>query len=107
MLQVGCGVGNALCPALSANPAAIGLGCDFSPTAVDCLRAHPQYDPRRTRVWVDDVTTGQGLCGPGKAPAAGVDFATLIFVLSAVALDRMPQVAVAAKLNLHMAVLLL
>ena len=91
-VQVGCGVGNALCPVLSANPAATGLGCDFSPTAVDCLRAHPQYDPARTRVWVDDITSVRGLCGPDKVMAAGVDFATLVFVLSAVAPDQMPQV---------------
>ena len=86
-------MGNALCPVLAVNRGAVGFGCDFSPTAVACLRAHPQYDAARTRVWVDDITASAGLCGPGKAPERGVDFATLIFVLSAIAPDRMPQVS--------------
>ena len=90
--QVGCGVGNALCPVLAVNRAAVGFGCDFSPTAVACLRAHPQYDAARTHAWVDDITAPAGLCGPGKAPEHGVDFATLMFVLSAIAPDSMPQV---------------
>ena len=102
--QVGCGVGNALCPVLAANPAAVGFGCDFSPTAVACLQAHPQYDAARTRVWVDDVTAPAGLCGPGKAPGRGVDFATFIFVLSAIAPDSMPQVSQCVHLVLMLSV---
>jgi len=91
--QIGCGVGNALCPVLAVNRAAVGFGCDFSPTAVACLRAHPQYDAARTHVWVDDITAPAGLCGASKAPERGVDFATLMFVLSAIAPDSMSQVS--------------
>ena len=90
---MGCGVGNTLYPLLEQLPSARGYACDFSATAVECLKRHLSYDEARLTAWEGDITAAGGLCGPGRVPAGGVDFCTLIFVLSAIAPERMPQVS--------------
>ena len=85
-------MGNTLYPLLQEIPAARCYACDFSATAVECLREHAAFDPNHITAWEEDITSDAGLCGLGKAPANGVDYCTLVFVLSALAPDKMPQV---------------
>lgn len=89
---MGCGVGNTLYPLLEEIPGARGYACDFSATAVECLKQHPAYDAARVTAWEADITDAGGLCGPSRAPVGAVDYCTLIFVLSALAPERMPEV---------------
>ena len=111
LLEAGCGAGNAILPLLEAHPlpgAVCAYACDFSPAGVDLVRrsAVGRAATRRgaLTLWVADVAGGGGresdgresdgresdgdgdgnpLVGPGRAPAGGCDYATLVFVLSA------------------------
>ena len=42
-LQVGCGAGNTVFPLLQLNPQLRVYASDFSPTAVELVKAHPAY----------------------------------------------------------------
>lgn len=41
--QVGCGAGNSVFPLLDINPQSYVYACDFSPRAVELVKAHPAY----------------------------------------------------------------
>jgi 2-polyprenyl-3-methyl-5-hydroxy-6-metoxy-1,4-benzoquinol methylase len=41
--QVGCGAGNSAFPLLALNPQLRVYACDFSPRAVELVKAHPEY----------------------------------------------------------------
>ena len=43
--QVGCGVGNALFPLLELSPHLRAWACDFAPSAIELVKAHPAYGP--------------------------------------------------------------
>ena len=43
LFQVGCGAGNTVFPVLELNPDLQVYCCDFSPRAVELVRAHPKY----------------------------------------------------------------
>ncbi|KAF8061094.1 Mettl6 [Scenedesmus sp. PABB004] len=92
VLEVGCGAGNTVFPLLDLNPRLAVLACDFSPSAVAIVRAHPAHDAAaaagRLAAFVCDVTRDPlpRLLPPGTR----VDFAVMVFVLSAVAPEAMP-----------------
>eukprot|EP01012_Entosiphon_sulcatum_P009094 TRINITY_DN15033_c0_g1_i1.p1 TRINITY_DN15033_c0_g1~~TRINITY_DN15033_c0_g1_i1.p1 ORF type:complete len:285 (+),score=62.14 TRINITY_DN15033_c0_g1_i1:32-886(+) len=82
-VEFGCGVGNTLYPVLAECAAAArAYCCDFSQRAVQLVTEHPEYDPKRVTAFVHDLTKGPA--DPRLLPDASCDFATLIFVLSAV-----------------------
>ena len=85
--QAGCGAGNAVFPLLEANPEAFAYACDFSATAVGLVRAHPLHAAGRVAAFVADLTADNLAA---RVPPASVDFATLIFVLSAIDPAKMP-----------------
>lgn len=87
ILEVGCGVGNALFPLADLNPRATLYGVDFAPTAIDAVRRHRGYGGR-VRAHVADVT--REALGP-FVPLASVQVATLFFVLSAISPQAMPK----------------
>lgn len=89
ILEVGCGVGNSVFPLLDLNPEATVYACDFSPTAVNLVKAHPQYSQGRCHAFVADITKDPLV---QQVPAGGVHYCTMVFVLSAVAPAHMPQV---------------
>lgn len=93
VLEVGCGAGNSIFPLLTLNPAARVWACDFSPTAVSLVRAHPGYGPEaaagRLSAFVADITRDD-LPALGGVPRMGVDICTCVFVLSAIAPRAMP-----------------
>ncbi|KAK9843966.1 hypothetical protein WJX81_000623 [Elliptochloris bilobata] len=89
MLEVGCGAGNTVFPLLEANPRAFVYACDFSPRAVRLVRANQAYGHGRAAAFVADITQPHALAG--DVPDGMVDVCTLIFVLSAIAPEKMPQ----------------
>ena len=91
-LQVGCGAGNTLFPLLDANPDAFAYACDFSPSAVRLVRAHAAYSHGRAHAFVADITQPGALAG--NVPNGAADVCTLVFVLSAISPEKMPQVCV-------------
>jgi methyltransferase-like protein 6 len=89
-VQVGCGVGNSVFPLIDINPQIQVYACDFSPTAVQLVRSHPQYtNSGRVKAFVADITADPLL---EQLPGRVVDFCSMVFVLSAVAPEKMPQV---------------
>lgn len=57
---MGCGAGNTVFPLLELNPGASIYACDFAPSAVGLVRAHPAYATTAGRVhaFVADITGG-------------------------------------------------
>ncbi|KAF4520988.1 hypothetical protein B566_EDAN002484 [Ephemera danica] len=93
ILEVGCGVGNTVIPILKTNndPNLRVYACDFSSTAVELLQQDPNYDTARCGAFVCDVTSEEWTTAP--FPAASLDVAILVFVLSAIHPDKMAHVA--------------
>lgn len=90
ILEVGCAVGNGVLPLLRACPDLFAFACDLSPVAVDLLRSKEEYQCGRCLAFVSDITAGEDQ--PSKdhepvesvVPEGSLDFATLLFVLSAI-----------------------
>ncbi|KAI5058940.1 hypothetical protein GOP47_0025259 [Adiantum capillus-veneris] len=89
ILEIGCGVGNTLFPLLDTYPDLFVHACDFSPRAVNLVKAHKDYTESRIHAFVCDVTTEDLTL---SVPALSVDIATLVFSLSAMSPEKMPQV---------------
>jgi len=81
VFEVGCGVGNFIFPLMGKNPKVFAYACDFSTRAVDFVRQNPAATPDRCHAFVADITKDDLI---KEVPEGSVDFATLIFVLSAI-----------------------
>lgn len=68
-------------PLLELNPGVHVYACDFAPTAVNLVKAHPAHDPGRVTAFVADITCDDLL---RWVPRASVDACTMVFVLSAI-----------------------
>ena len=97
-LEIGCGAGNSAFPLLDLDPHATVFCCDFSPRAVALVerrrRTLPADKRDRIRPFVCDVSR-ERLCGSSdgdRVPPGCVDVCTMVFVLSAIAPERMPDV---------------
>jgi methyltransferase-like protein 6 len=86
LFEVGCGVGNALFPLMATFPELRVLGCDCSRAAIALIHSHALYHPDKISACVADITKP-----PLPFPDASADFATLIFVLSALAPEDIPR----------------
>eukprot|EP01059_Diplonema_ambulator_P015766 TRINITY_DN2696_c0_g1_i2.p1 TRINITY_DN2696_c0_g1~~TRINITY_DN2696_c0_g1_i2.p1 ORF type:complete len:335 (+),score=50.77 TRINITY_DN2696_c0_g1_i2:111-1007(+) len=87
-MECGCGVGNALLPLRDELPGLVKIyGFDISEVAVNLLMKDPKYDPSIMTVFQHDMTEAPI---PPAVPDGSVDFATLIFVLSAISPAKMP-----------------
>ncbi|XP_072029819.1 tRNA N(3)-cytidine methyltransferase METTL2-like [Amphiura filiformis] len=88
MLEVGCGVGNTVFPILQTNndPDVFVYCCDFSDVAINLVKEHADYTPRRCHAFVFDITDE---ATPLPFPENSLDIVILIFVLSAVHPDKM------------------
>ncbi|PUZ42895.1 hypothetical protein GQ55_9G618500 [Panicum hallii var. hallii] len=89
LLEVGCGAGNTIFPLLSTYPDIFVHACDFSPRAVDLVKKHKDFRPDQLNAFVCDITSEQ--LTENMEPYSA-DIVTMIFVLSAVAPDKMPLV---------------
>lgn len=78
LVEVGCGCGNALLPALAAHPGWRGVAVDFAPAAIALLRARPDFDANRATAAVCDVVRE-----PLPVQTQSADVCTCLFVLSA------------------------
>jgi hypothetical protein len=82
-------VGNTVFPLLALNPSARLYACDFAATAVTLVRRHPLYATGRVHAFEADLTD---TALTAEVPAGSVDSCTMVFVLSAIAPAKMPQV---------------
>ena len=85
---MGCGVGNTTFPILQTNLNAFIHACDFSPTAIQCLKRHKQYNDKEVQAFVADITSDKLAAWVSEE---SVDICTMIFVLSAISPDKMEQ----------------
>ena len=100
LFEIGCGVGNSLFPLLDQHPSFHFYGCDCSKHAIDQLTNQPIYKENKERinVWVQDIVKEEWEEARKKGRKGGeeerereeeqkvegrMDYATLIFVLSA------------------------
>lgn len=88
LVEAGCGVANSIWPLLATNDTITFHAFDFSPTAIDLVRSRQDYDPRRMNAFVWDFckTPLDSVDSTQRNGLAqnSADFATMIFVLSAV-----------------------
>ncbi|PWN40717.1 S-adenosyl-L-methionine-dependent methyltransferase [Ceraceosorus guamensis] len=85
LLEVGCGPGNMLYPALANNASLKAHACDFSTRAIDLVTTHPQYDTARINAFTYDLTSNQALLPQLQShPFGRPNVISLIFVLSAI-----------------------
>jgi methyltransferase-like protein 6 len=84
LLEVGCGVGNFALPLLQEQEDLFIYACDFSPRAINFVKADPRYDEKRAHAFVADIISDKLI----DTVIEGVDIASLIFVLSAVHPDK-------------------
>ena len=98
LVEVGCGAGNAVLPLLETWPRLRVAALDFAAAGLELVKQSPHFDPARCTVHRVDAADRE-CAWPAQATSA--DFATLLFMLSAVSPARMPAVAdrVAAALK--------
>ncbi|XP_033108272.1 tRNA N(3)-methylcytidine methyltransferase METTL6-like [Anneissia japonica] len=89
LLEVGCGVGNALFPLLEENKNLMIYACDFSPRAVQFVKDNPLYNESRVKVFQCDLTKDKL---KDNIPEGTIDMTSMLFVLSAIHPDKMPDV---------------
>ncbi|KAI7753570.1 hypothetical protein M8C21_003362, partial [Ambrosia artemisiifolia] len=89
VLEVGCGAGNTIFPLAATYPALSIHACDFSPRAVDLVKAHKDFNESKMNAFACDLTSDNLL---NHIPSSSVDIVTMIFVLSAVSPEKMPLV---------------
>jgi len=82
--EIGCGVGNTMFPLLKDNPALFAFGIDCSTSAIQQIKKNSAYEDHRCKLWVCDLTEKEP-----PPEIRDVDFATLIFVLSALHPSKM------------------
>lgn len=85
LLEVGCGVGNALFP-LSSEALSLNFQvCDFSPEAIRLLKSNQNFIPERMQAEVCDISSNPP---PFSEPCNGV---LMLFVLSAISPENHRQ----------------
>lgn len=90
-LELGCGVGNMVYPLVQEGFSNFYFyACDFSPRAVEFVKANSLYNDSRMKAFCADLTTEDLF---ENVPEGSVDIASLIFVLSAINPASWPQVA--------------
>ncbi|CAG9124954.1 unnamed protein product [Plutella xylostella] len=90
-LELGCGVGNMVFPLVQEGFTNFYFyACDFSPRAVEFVKANKLYDESRMKAFCADVTSEDLF---EHVEENSVDLASLIFVLSAIQPASWPQAA--------------
>nr|KAJ3416647.1 hypothetical protein HK105_001208 [Polyrhizophydium stewartii] len=85
---LGCGVGNFVFPLLQTNKELFIYACDFSPRAVEFVKASPDYDEACCKAFVNDITAD---ALADHIPAESLDLVSAIYVLSALPPHKMQR----------------
>ncbi|KAG0174097.1 Methyltransferase-like protein 6 [Apophysomyces sp. BC1034] len=85
LLEIGCGVGNFVFPALEDNKNLFIYACDFSKRAVEMVQSNEQYDESRCKAFTCDLTKDRLT---DHIPPASLDLVSAIFVLSAIPREK-------------------
>lgn len=92
-MEIGCGAGNTVIPLLketAAEPRPVFVHAfDFSSNAVEVMKKRPEFDPQRSHPFVCDISARGSLAPHVKANS--VDVAMAVFVLSAIAPEKIPN----------------
>ena len=85
LLEIGCGVGNAVFPLFEVNPTITVQAVDFAPSAITLVQANPLYPVHSIQAAVCDITQ--------QSPSfpTPCDYVLMIFVLSAIAPELQRQ----------------
>ena len=87
LLEAGCGVGNTLFPIMEAFQKDVKmLGFDFSDNAIKFIKKDPRYKTEDIEVEVRDLVKDD------LKEYKGIDFVTLVFVLSAISPENQTEV---------------
>ncbi|KAL4585052.1 hypothetical protein LXL04_009665 [Taraxacum kok-saghyz] len=89
ILEVGCGAGNTIFPLAATYPGIFIHACDFSPRAVDLVKAHKDFKKEKINAFACDLTSEDLM---NHISPSSVDIVTMIFVLSAVSPEKMSLV---------------
>lgn len=89
LFEVGCGVGNFTFPLAECNDQIHIVGCDISSRAIELFKENEVYSSGRFHVFVADIIKDDLSSSVGQDL---IDFATCIFVLSALPPETLPQV---------------
>lgn len=86
-MEIGCGAGNTIFPLLKAkeSPEFFMYGCDFAASAVEVVRNNSEFEEKRCKVFVHDITSEVDY--PIKEKS--LDIIIMIFVLSACPYPKM------------------
>lgn len=74
ILEVGCGAGNTIFPVIASYPDAFVYACDFSPRAVELVKAHEDFKESQVHAFVSDLTADD-LCK--EISPSSVDIVTM------------------------------
>ncbi|CAO3684734.1 unnamed protein product [Rhizopus stolonifer] len=86
LLEIGCGVGNFVFPALADNPSLFIFACDFSKRAVEMVQSNEQYNESQCKAFVCDLT--QNALTDNIEPNS-LDLISALFVFSAIPPEKM------------------
>lgn len=89
VLEVGCGCGNTVFPLMEENGKPFYYACDFSPRAVDFVKANPKYSEMTCKAFQCDVTKNDVI---ENVPEGSIDILSLFFVMSAIIPSKMDSV---------------
>ncbi|KAI7858054.1 S-adenosyl-L-methionine-dependent methyltransferase [Circinella umbellata] len=85
-LEIGCGVGNFIFPAIAENPNLFVYACDFSKRAVEMVKSNENYHESRCQAFVCDLTVDPLI---DNVPAESLDLVSALFVFSAIPPEKM------------------
>ncbi|XP_061579519.1 mRNA N(3)-methylcytidine methyltransferase METTL8 [Cololabis saira] len=99
ILEVGCGVGNSVFPIVNniKETNSFLYCCDFSPRAIQLVKAHPDYDDSVCHAFVHDICED---VASFPFPPLSLDVILAVFVLSSIHPDRMQGVVERLSANL-------
>jgi SAM-dependent methyltransferase len=87
--EYGCGAGNTIFPLMKTHPESFFFASDFAPNAIDLVQKNPEFSESRCKAFVCDLTSEEL---PNFISKDSVDFVLMVFVLSAIAPEKMLDV---------------
>jgi len=95
LIELGCGVGNAVFPLLERDPDLFVYALDFSPRAIALVKAHPLYkQTKRCQAIVHDAVLDPSLPPALTLNGGQADLCLCMYALSAMAPGKIKSVAV-------------